>query len=555
MMGAMSAIAQVSAPVRARSVWTLRILCAVLGPMLIFGLIEGSLRLCNVGYPTSLTVPCTVQSQPAACYNLFFTGPYFPPGIIHYPTLFALPVQKSPQAYRIFVLGESAAMGDPDPMYGFSRYLEVMLRNRYPQRKFEIVNTGTVAINSHVGLPIAREIAKLQPDVVILYSGNNEVVGPYGAGTAFASSVMRLPIIRSSIWYHTTRTGQLLTKFGVQKQEWRGMEMFLDKQVPRESPQMRFVYANFESNLRDTIAVAQQAGARVIVSTVAANLRDCAPFASMHRPDLGDSDRQRWEALVQQGAAFEESHDPAQAYERYAEAEKLDNLYAELEFRMARTLLALGHRDEAKKYFSNARDLDTLRFRADSRTNEINRTVARGSGAELVDADDLFSHAANDGVPGSELVWEHVHLTPAGNYLLARALFLQIASKLDRPAQESDVPSQAQCEEWLALTQHDRIRIAQDVFDRLQKPPFTQQLNHADQLLKLSLIAQQPDENPQQTADEYQRALQQAPDDRQLHFGFGRFLFRYEPQAGAEELRRSRPWDGFPVFAPDGSML
>ncbi len=59
--------------------------------------------------------------------------------------------QKKPQGtYRIFVLGESAAMGDPDPAYAFSRYLEVMLRLRYPSMKFEVVNTGSVAINSHV---------------------------------------------------------------------------------------------------------------------------------------------------------------------------------------------------------------------------------------------------------------------------------------------------------------------------------------------------------------------------------------------------------------------
>ena len=41
-------------------------------------------------------------------------------------------------------------MGDPDPAYGFSRYLEVMLREKFPSMKFEVVNTGSVAINSHV---------------------------------------------------------------------------------------------------------------------------------------------------------------------------------------------------------------------------------------------------------------------------------------------------------------------------------------------------------------------------------------------------------------------
>ena len=67
--------------------------------------------------------------------------------------------EKPRKTFRIFVLGESAAMGDPDPAYGFSRYLEVMLRERFPSMKFEVINTGSVAINSHVLLPIAKGLA------------------------------------------------------------------------------------------------------------------------------------------------------------------------------------------------------------------------------------------------------------------------------------------------------------------------------------------------------------------------------------------------------------
>ena len=159
-------------------------------------------------------------------------------------------------------------MGDPDPAFGFSRYLEVMLQERFRSMKFEVVNTGSVAINSHVLLPIAKGLAEQRPDLFIIYSGNNEVVGPYGPGTALASSAMSLPVIRGSIFFHSTRIGQLLTKIGTQKREWGGMEMFLDKQVPASSPLMSKVYENFESNLRDTIAVARGSGARVIVATV-----------------------------------------------------------------------------------------------------------------------------------------------------------------------------------------------------------------------------------------------------------------------------------------------
>jgi tetratricopeptide (TPR) repeat protein len=481
--------------------------------------------------------------------------------MIKTPQAYSIPAVKPPQTYRIFVLGESAAMGDPDPAFAFSRYLEVMLRQKYPGMNFEVVNTGSVAINSHVLLPMAAGLAKQQPDLFILYSGNNEVVGPYGPGTALTSSLsMSLPLIRSEIFLRSTRTGELLTRIGAQRKEWGGMEMFMENRVPAASPLMQHVYSNFEQNLRDTITAARASGARVIVSTVATNLKDCAPFASMHREGLSQDQLRAWSSLVQQGAEFEATRNFPEALKSYLEASRIDDQYAELEFRIARALWASGEYGPAEEYYSRARDLDTLRFRADSRINAINRSVASSSGAELVDSETAFSKASPNGIIGSDLVYEHVHMTPEGNYLLARALFQQIASKLPTQtgtaaASAGDVPSQADCERLLALTPHDRLRMTTEMLQRLQSPPFTNQLNHADQVLRLTLRVSIPDENPADTASEYQWAIAQRPDDRPLHYNFGLFLFEHDRVAAADQLRQAQPWDGFPVFAPDGTMI
>ena len=536
-----------------------QIVTAVLVPIVLLGVIEGGLRWFDVGFPTQLTVPCTVKGQPASCYNLFFPAPFFPPGMIKTPQAYAIPAEKAQGTYRIFVLGESAAMGDPDPAYAFSRYLEVMLRQRYPAMKFEVVNTGSVAINSHVLLPIAEGLAKQRPDLFILYSGNNEVVGPYGPGTALTSSGMRLPVIRGSIFVRSTRIGQLLTKLGTQKKEWGGMEMFLDKQVPEDSPLMKYAYDNFEKNLRDTVEVARASGARVIVSTVATNLKDCGPFASQHREGLSTEALQSWTALMQRGVDFESARSYDDALKAYLAASKIDDQFAELEFRMARSLWMQGDYAAAKQHFASARDLDTLRFRADSRINEINRTVALSTGAELVDADALFSNEGANGIIGSDLVWEHVHLTPRGNYLLARAMFLQIASKLPaetaHPLTDSDIPTEAECEQWLAFTAHDRLRIATEMLQRLQRPPFTNQVNHSDQVLRLTLQAGDSTETPDETAAQYEWALRKNPQDRVLHYNYGLFLMDHNRAAAIQQLSLSRPWDGFPVFTPDGTPV
>ncbi len=541
------------------TLWLRLAMSAVLIPLLIIAMVEAGLRVAGVGYSTDLLTPCTVRSKPASCYNLFFAAPFFPAGSVQTPRLYSIPRQKSAGTYRIFVLGESAAMGDPDPAYGFSRYLEVMLRERFPAMKFEVVNTGSVAINSHVVLKIAEGLAAQQPDLFIIYSGNNEVVGPYGPGTVLSTSGMSIPVIRSSIFLRSTRIGQMVTKLGAQKKDWRGMQMFLDQQVRASSPLMQRTYANYERNLRDTIAVARKAGAQVIVATTATNLEDCAPFASLHRENLKPEELRSWSALVEKGSDLENANSYDEALKTYLSAAQIDDDYAELEFRIARCLKKLGDAKSAREHFARARDLDTLRFRADSRTNEINRSVATSyPNVGLVDTEQILVAQSADGMIGSDLIYEHVHLTPAASYALGRAIFLQVAGKLATgaaPAAALEAPSETECERMLALTGYDRARIAQEMLRRLQKVPFTNQLNHSDQVLRFTMEAQSLQENPNDTALQYQRAISKWPDDRILHYRFGMFLYRYNRAASAEQLGMAQPWDGFPVFLPDGTQI
>ena len=537
-----------------RSRFVLYAASAVLIPVVILALVEGGLRLANVGFGTELLAPCTIKGNPASCYNLFFATPYFPAGMVQTPRLYAIPKAKPSGTYRIFVLGESAAMGDPDSAYGFSRYLEVMLREKYPAMKFEIVNTGSVAINSHVVLQIAKGLADQHPDLFIIYSGNNEAVGPYGPGTMLTSVGMSMPMVRGSIFFRSTRIGQLITKLGTKKREWRGMEMFMDNQVRADSPLMAAAYANYEKNLRDTIEVARRGGAKVIVSTVATNVKDCAPFASLHREGLSKDELQSWNDLIQQGSNLEGAGSYAEALKAYSAAAKIDDSHAELEFRIARTYEAMGDFKSAKEHFDRARDLDTLRFRADSRINEINRAAVQGTGVDLVDAEKVLSDSSRDGIIGSDLVYEHVHMTPEGNYVLARAMFTRIAANLPT-ASGGDVLSEAECERRLALTRYDRARLNGEMMNRLQKPPFTNQLNHTEQMLHFAALAAPPDETPNDTAAQYQWAIEQAPEDQMLRLRFGDFLFRYNRMAAAQQISLAQPWDGYPVFLPDGTQV
>lgn len=186
-------------PNRARwTMWLFRVAAMALIPALSFGVLELSLRIFGYGYPTSFFIK--IKGRDAYTTNPRFGWRFFPSEIARHPEPCYLPARKDANAFRIFVLGSSAAMGMPEPAFSFGRILEMMLRDQYPGIKFEVVNTAMTAINSHVILPIVRECADHGGDLFIIYSGNNEVVGTYGAGTVFQAYSPSLWMIRTGVW-------------------------------------------------------------------------------------------------------------------------------------------------------------------------------------------------------------------------------------------------------------------------------------------------------------------------------------------------------------------
>src|SRR5208337_4727593 len=149
--------------------WLFRLVALVVIPLASLGAIEAGLRLSGYGYDTSLFRKITTGNGEYFENNDAFGLRFFPPQLVRFLSPIRMPTQKPAGSYRIFILGESAAMGDPEPAYGAGRYLEALLSERYPQTHFEIINTGITAINSHVILPIARDCARHHGDLWIIY--------------------------------------------------------------------------------------------------------------------------------------------------------------------------------------------------------------------------------------------------------------------------------------------------------------------------------------------------------------------------------------------------
>ena len=525
--------------------WIFRLIAVILVPLIVLGLVELGLRVFGYGYNPSAMVARRLNGRPAFADNNTFPWRFFPRAISRDFDPFIFPSQKPQKTFRIFIMGSSAAQGVPDGAFCFGRILAVMLRDTFPSWKFEVVNTALTAVNSHVALPLAQECARHQADLIIVYMGNNEVVGPYGPGTVFNPFYSSLGLIRFNMALKTLRLGQLLSGLfqpsGSGKNNsrvWRGMEMFLQSQIPAADTRLPFVYAHFGQNLEDITRAALSRGARIIICTVGTNLKDCPPFASQHRRGLSFDRREEWKGLYDRGIEKESSADTAAALELYLSAAEIDDAYADLHFRLGRCYWLSGDYERSRLSFLKARELDTLRFRADGEINRLLREKAAGresQGIYFADVERIFADESAHGLPGRELFLDHVHMTFQGNYLVARALFDRVKSLLPAEATKETglkvgPPDAEACAEKLAYADWDRYQIVDEMLNAYYRtPPFTNQIYHSAQIAEMEqeladLRALLSPAVLQESAARYERAIAQSPQDWWLHWKYAQLL-------------------------------
>lgn len=485
---------------------------AVSGAALLFA--EVVLRLFGFGYPASFFIDAL---DGATRSNHHFGRLFYPPELLRgaYPSRFA--TRKPPGTKRIFVLGESAAAGYPEPSFSFSRVLEAMLMRACPETEWEIINTGVTALNSHAIRLISAECARYEPDAVLVYMGNNEVVGPYGPGSLLGGDAVPLPLIRAVTWLRSTRVGQALQSGadallrGGRPELWTGMEMFEQARVSPGDPALARAYANFQANLRDIVSELQSRHIPVILSTVAANLSDCPPLGSMTA-----------------------AADPALAAYEEGQAH-----------------LAAGRIGKAAESLRRARDLDELRFRADSQINSAIESIATNEHCPLIDADEIFLQmqlaAGPDAAP---LFFEHVHFTLEGNIELARS-FARALSQLwvsDLPCLRPDLFASITREDIAADLGYSALAEGYSIgaiTAMLAKAPFANQPGNAERIdrwnAKLREIeGRLTDSYQEQRIRQLEQGVAQRPHDGSLWYWLGRhYEDRKDMQSAENAYRRS----------------
>lgn len=465
-----------------RARWALALLAATAVPFL-----DLLLRVAGVGESRApfISSGATVRDNPS--FGLLA----FPRQLARHAPHFL--VKRDDEVFRVVVLGESAAMGDPAPVFGMPRQLDAILSTRIHEQPVEVINAAMTAINSHLILPRVRALRDLNPDVVVIYMGNNEVIGPFGPGGVFGKS-RPAAWVRAQLAVRSTRVGQLLAR-AVDRatgresaaHRWHGLALFDERRIALDDPALRTVYRNFEINVADIVRSARATGARVVLCTVAVNER-MAPFASA--PNIpADQD------------AVAQWHD-------------------------ARQLEQEGRIELARAAYSRARDLDTLRVRADSRINEIIREAANANTAHVRLVDAAFTLGDQ---PDAFL--DHVHFSFSGNYRLARLIADAIAP--------GDTPDEAAVARALGFDARGELGMLSQIIERIEGPPYMRQADHRERLAALASRIRQLQREPFDPAARAE-AIRQAgiarPRDVELAVLWGHALLEARRRAEAIEV-------------------
>ncbi len=524
---------------------------AILIPLLLLVSAEIFLRVAGYGHAPGFFVRQLINGREMLVENSGFGRRFFPGDMARTPQPVVLAPRKPAGTTRIFVFGESAAMGDPEPAFGLPRMLLAMLELTFPSNRFEVVNVAMTAINSHVVREIAQDCMALDGDLWIVYMGNNEVIGPFGSGSVFGRPAS-LSFIRAAVWLKRFRVVQLAESLCRQSStEWKGLEMFLEHPLRRDDPKMKRVRAHFRENLGEIVRLGSRAGAKVILSTVAVNLGDSPPFASQMSVALSGDRGAAWAREFARGLELETRDEFAAAHGAFLKAQEIAggeaHGHAELYFHLARCESALGQFAAARAHFNLAREHDELRFRADDEINQSIRELAGHgrSNVRLVDAAAALAARSSNGIPGARFFHEHVHLTFEGNYEIARALMKEVVPALPPAINESASapwPDIEACARRLAWTDFNRLEVSEEIRGRLQKPPFRGQFGHEerDRVLKArieALGASLTAQRYETLVAEYARAVSGSPNDWALHENFAKLL-----EARGDASRAARQW-------------
>jgi tetratricopeptide (TPR) repeat protein len=358
------------------------------------------------------------------------------------------PKEKGGNTYRIFCMGGSTTYGRP---YGdrvsFCGWLREYLNTADATRNWEVINAGGISFASYRVARLMNELKHYEPDLFIVYSGQNEFLEERSYG-----ALANLPpwLINLNATLSGTRTYTVMKDMidAVQSASFRQAQARnrLDGDVDevlnhtigpesyhRDDELKRQVTTHYRLNLMRMTRIARSAGADMILVQPAINIKDMSPFKSEHREDLGEQAQSDWERLFQRATDLYETGNFSEALNAYRQALAIDDRYADLHYMLGKSHFELQQYDKAEQAFRRAVEEDIAPLRILASMQKIVEEVAAAENIPLVDFPGIIREAYlthhDHAIFGKEYFPDHVHTNMEGYRLLGLALFDELVKQ------------------------------------------------------------------------------------------------------------------------------
>ncbi len=399
-------------------------------------------------------------TNPAVGKNWFYrrTGE----SMVKRPRYQRFTVRKPDDMFRIFVIGESAAMGVPlDDNATWARMLEYILNRRASGKSVQVINCGLTASTVSIYPAFIREIRTYQPDLFILYAGHNEFYG-----------------IRDPGWFRGTRLVRLfsrMTSHGKKVTDKNTlMELLMENEYPPGGTAEEKVMRRFELDLDRCLIAA--GNVPVMVYLLTSNEAGLAPFqSSVGNASPADIQQLRRHILtVEESAPNIDSADNKALLSREPSFPK----HAGLQHALGLCDAQLGNTRQAIRRFKQAIDTDLIPFRARSWVNRIlKQTVEKFQSKPVFycETESAFRAATADSLIGNRFFLDHVHPTIAGNYIIAVQGFKAISGfrKFESFFSGKEMPSLAEISSQLNISEMDAYIGYKRIERLVGRPPFS----------------------------------------------------------------------------------
>jgi lysophospholipase L1-like esterase len=410
------------------------ILITIALPFIALAVVEIALRLFGFGgYPPFIRSVGTLTQgeqlcivEPAASKPYFFANPTRP----GYAEQSSFIMPKPKDTLRIFIIGESAAKGYPQPRnLAMSEFLQTMLGDILPQKRVEVINLGTTAVASFPLVYQVQDALRYQPDWFVFYVGNNEFFGAYGTASINAAGTMplwALKLMRATRGLALVQAVESVVRAGADENRTLMEQMIGQTFIACDSPLREAAARNLQANLGDMVDQVKAAGVAALVCTTASNESGLAPLGQDDVSNLSGASLEEFNELLRQAAACS-SAQSVQAVELLGKAALLAPRSALTQFMLANAQANAGDLVAARKAFLLARDLDTMPWRPISVTEQAIRETAAARGVLLCDIAFKFRNMSARGATDWELLDDHVHPSLQGQVQAARAMAQDVA--------------------------------------------------------------------------------------------------------------------------------